>query len=45
MTRVLVRNGNYRNQTVRNITFTLVKDFTKGTRGGFVTVDSDGYFG
>ena len=45
MTQVLVKSGNYRNQTVRNVTFNLVKDFTKGARGGFVTVASEGYFG
>jgi hypothetical protein len=45
MTQVLIRNGNYRNRPVQNIAFTLVKDYTKGARGGFVTVKSDGYFG
>jgi hypothetical protein len=45
MTQVLVRNGTYRNQAVRDVTFTLVKDFTTGTKGNFVTVASDGYFG
>ena len=45
MTQVLVRSGSYRNQTVRGVSFTLVKDYTKGARGGFVTVDSKGYFG
>ena len=45
MTQVLVRSGSYRNQTVRNVSFTLVKDYTKGARGGFVTVASKGYFG
>ena len=45
MTQVLIHNGTYRNQTVRDVTFTLVKDFTRGTRGGFVTVKSEGYFG
>jgi len=45
MTQVLIRNGNYRNRSVQNIAFTLVKDFTQGAKGGFVTVKSDGYFG
>jgi len=45
MTQVLIRNGNYRNKPVQNIAFTLVKDYTQGARGGFVTVKSDGYFG
>ena len=45
MTQVLVRSGNYRKQTVRGVTFTLVKDYTQGARGGFVTVESNGYFG
>ena len=45
MTQVLVRSGSYRNQTVRNVSFALVKDYTKGARGGFVTVASKGYFG
>lgn len=45
MTQVMIKQGTYRNQTVRNVTFGLVKDFTKGARGGFVTVESDGYFG
>jgi hypothetical protein len=44
-TQVLIRNGSYRNTTVRNVTFALVKDFTSGTKGNFVTVKSDGYFG
>jgi hypothetical protein len=45
MTQVFIRNGSYRNQPVRDVAFTLVKDFTQGARGGFVTVQSDGYFG
>ena len=45
MTQVLIRNGSYRNQPVRDVAFTLVKDYTTGSRGNFVTVDSDGYFG
>jgi predicted AAA+ superfamily ATPase len=30
---------------VRGVAFTLVKDFTKGAKGGFVTVKSEGHFG
>jgi hypothetical protein len=45
MTQVLVRFGTYRNQTVNNAQFELVKDFTQGSKGGFVTVKSNGYFG
>ena len=45
MTQVIVRNGVYRNTPVCNMSFPLVKDFTIGARGGFVTVDSRGHFG
>ena len=45
MTQVVIHNGTYRNQSVRDVTFTLVKDFTKGAKGGFVTVKSEGHFG
>jgi hypothetical protein len=45
MTQVLIKQGTYRNRTVRDVSFALVKDFTKGARGGFVTVESNGYFG
>jgi len=45
MTQVVIHKGTYRNQTVRGIAFTLVKDFAQGAKGGFVTVDSDGHFG
>jgi hypothetical protein len=45
MTQVLIRNGSYRNTTVRDVTFNLVKDFTTGAKGGFITVESDGFFG
>ena len=45
MTQVLIRNGAYRNTPVRNVSFALVKDFTTGAKGNFVTVQSDGYFG
>ena len=45
MTQVLIRNGVYRNKPVHNEVFELVKDFTNGAKGGFVTVDSNGFFG
>lgn len=45
MTQVLVRRGVYRNIPVIDTVFTLVKDYSVGARGGFVTVDSGGYFG
>jgi len=45
MTQVLVRRGVYRNIPIQNTVFTLVKDFAVGSRGGFVTVDSGGFFG
>jgi hypothetical protein len=45
MTQVLIHNGVYRNTPVKNVAFTLVKDYTVGARGGYVTVDSAGHFG
>jgi predicted AAA+ superfamily ATPase len=45
MTQVLIRNGVYRNKPVHNEVFELVKDYTAGAKGGFVTVDSQGFFG
>jgi hypothetical protein len=45
MTNVLIRNGKYRNTQVRDVVFTLVKDYQTGAKGNFVTVDSQGYFG
>jgi hypothetical protein len=45
MTQVLIRNGVYRNKPVHNKVFELVKDFTAGAKGSFVTVDSRGFFG
>jgi hypothetical protein len=45
MTQVLIHNGVYRNVPVNNVLFTLVKDHTVGARGGYVTVESAGYFG
>ena len=45
MTQVLIRNGVYRNKPVHNEVFELVRDFTVGAKGGFVTIDSKGFFG
>ena len=45
MSKVLIKNGVYRNMPVQNVAFTLVKDFQTGAKGGYVTVKSDGYFG
>ena len=45
MTTIIVKNGQYRNHSVHNQTFTLVKGFQTGRKGGFVTVKSDGVFG
>ena len=45
MSTILVKNGSYRNQPVNGMIFNLVKGFQTGARGGYVTVQSDGYFG
>ena len=45
MSQVRVNKGVYRGQKVNDRVFKLVKGFQTGARGGFVTVDSDGYFG
>ena len=45
MTQVLIKNGVYRNKTVNDVVFNLVKGYQTGAKGGFVTVESDGYFG
>ena len=45
MSTVLIRNGVYRNHTVANETFELVKGYQLGSKGGFVTVKSAGRFG
>ena len=45
MSAIRVINGVYRNKPIRNVTFNLVKGFQTGSKGGFVTVKSDGYFG
>ena len=45
MAKILVKNGSYRNRPVNNIAFELVKGFTNGAGGSYVTVKADGYFG
>jgi hypothetical protein len=45
MSTVKILKGTYRNQPVNDVTFTLVKGFQTGAKGGYVTVDSNGYFG
>jgi hypothetical protein len=42
---VNIKNGTYRNQPVNNVTFTLVKGYQTGAKGGYVTVNAAGYFG
>jgi len=42
---VIIKNGVYRNMPVQNVAFTLVKGFQTGAKGGYVTVNADGYFG
>lgn len=45
MSKVNIKNGTYRNQLVKDVTFTLVKGLQTGAKGSYVTVNSDGYFG
>jgi hypothetical protein len=45
MSQVIIKNGVYRNRTIRDVSFNLVKGFQTGAKGGFVTVQSDGFFG
>lgn len=44
MSRILIKNGEYRNNPVINSQFTLVKGFQSGKRGTYVTVKNDGAF-
>jgi predicted AAA+ superfamily ATPase len=44
MSRILIKNGEYRNNPVINSQFTLVKGFQTGKKGNFVTVKNDGAF-
>jgi hypothetical protein len=45
MSTILVKHGSYRNQPVNNVTFALVKGYQTGAKGGYVTVNAEGYFG
>ena len=42
--KVRIVSGSYRNKPVVNQTFTLVKGFQTGSKGGFITVKNDGQF-
>jgi len=42
---IKIKNGSYRNTPITNVIFTLVKGFQTGAKGGYVTVNADGYFG
>jgi hypothetical protein len=41
----MIKNGVYRNIPVQDVAFTLVKGFQTGAKGGYVTVNANGYFG
>jgi hypothetical protein len=41
---VRISSGSYRNDTVTNEVFTLVKGYQLGAKGGFITVKNDGQF-
>jgi hypothetical protein len=42
---VSIKNGSYRNAPVTNTVFPLVKGYTVGAKGGFVTVDARNVIG
>jgi hypothetical protein len=42
---VKIKNGVYRNHTITDEVFPLLKNFTVGLKGGFVTVDGTGQYG
>ena len=44
MSAIRIKTGTYRNQSVSNLAFTLVKGYQTGARGGFVTVKNGGFF-
>jgi predicted AAA+ superfamily ATPase len=44
MSRILIKQGEYRNNPVINSQFTLVKGFQSGKKGTYVTVKNDGAF-
>ena len=39
MANVLIKSGSYRNAPIVNMSFPLVRDYQKGAKGGYVTVD------
>jgi len=39
MANVLIKTGSYRNAPIVNMSFPLVRDYQKGAKGGYVTVD------
>lgn len=44
MSKVKILSGSYRNETVKNTVFTLVKGLTLGKKGNYVTVQNDKHF-
>ena len=44
MSAIRVLRGVYRNQPVQDVSFTLVKGFQTGKKGGYVTVQNEGQF-
>lgn len=44
MTKVLIKNGEYRNQPVNNVTFDLVSGLKEGTKGLYLTVKNEDHF-
>jgi len=42
---IKIAAGTYRNQAISNVVFPLIKQFTHGAKGGFVTVDGSHMFG
>lgn len=45
MSYVLVKSGEYRNRTVKNTVFPVIKNFQFGANGGYITVDGSSVFG
>ena len=42
---VKIKNGAYRNQTIENRIFPLIKDYQEGAKGGYITVDARNQIG
>ncbi|MEL0099542.1 MAG: hypothetical protein VW907_08310, partial [Opitutae bacterium] len=40
MSYILIKEGTYRNNPVQNTVFPVVKDFTEGAKGTYITVDA-----